>query len=94
MSEFEVGCEGEGLRHGDVAPCFEHHHCDWTAWACVANYELCYYAVKGWVNGIVAGRGGKGELEADLLIGDCLNHPDGNDIDEGFRWVSLCFSFS
>jgi hypothetical protein len=41
VSELEVAREGERLRHGDVAPGLEHHHCDRPAGKRVSDDQLC-----------------------------------------------------
>ena len=40
MSELKVGSERQCLRHGDVAPSLEHHHCDWPSGQSVTNNQL------------------------------------------------------
>lgn len=64
MTKLEVRCEGEGLKHGDVTPGLEQHHCDGTAGEGIADDEL------------------GNNVQTDLLIGDSLNHTNGNNVDE------------
>lgn len=52
------------LIHSDVAPCFEHHHCHWTAGKPISNNQL------------------GDNVQPNLLIGDRLNHSNGDDVEE------------
>ena len=40
VAEFEISCEGAGLRCAEVAVGFEHHACDGTARKDVTNHQL------------------------------------------------------
>ena len=65
VAELEVGGEGEGLRHGDVAVRLEEHHGDGAAGLHVADDEF------------------GDDVEAELDVGNGLDHANGDHEDEG-----------
>ena len=40
MPKLEVRCEQQSLRHGNVAPRLEHHHCNRSSRKSITNYEF------------------------------------------------------
>lgn len=83
MTQFEVRTECESLGHGDVTPGLEHHHGDRTTGESVSDDQfgddtrgkekmLREVDVEDtrWRMGSV--------LQADLLIGDSLDHTNGD----------------
>ena len=79
MTQFEVRTEGESLGHGDVTPGLEHHHCDRSTGEGVtddkfgddAKLKSCQWDIE--YQGIK-----RGILQTNLLIGNSLNHTDGD----------------